>query len=82
MLGGFITLAGCTVLKLESSIFYALAFTGFFSGCCGARMYGEAVVPVSYPGRGSMHVPFIALWDLAFLSFCLSSFLPLLLSSL
>ena len=29
VLGGFITPAGCTKLKLESSISYALAVTGF-----------------------------------------------------
>ena len=78
MLGGFITPAGCTGLKLESSMFHALAVTSFlfpfWLGPCGvvyyykARTRGETVVPVSYPGRGSMRIPSVALLD-PFLSF-------------
>ena len=84
VLGGFITPAGCTKLELESSISYALAVTGFllwvqgpYQWCPGrARTYGNTVVPVSHPGRGSMRVPSIALLDpfFSFLSFSFFSF--------
>ena len=82
VLGDFITPAGCT--KLELSISYALAVTGFLlwvQGPCQwcpsrARTYGNTVVPVSHPGRGSIRVPSTALLDpfFSFLSFSFFSF--------
>ena len=52
MLGGLVTLAGCTMLNSELSIFYALAITSSLLHV--EWMYGEAVVLVSNPSSSSV----------------------------
>ena len=72
VLGGFITPAGCTKLKVKLSIFYALAIASFLlkvyrslTMCFSrARTCGNAIVSVSNPGSGLIRGPSITLLDL------------------